>query len=68
MKRDLFVKLKEGMDVLAAEREGKATLPQLKAGKPEPVEVNSSPEPCRCQTTSNATPQQKSRLKGGFVF
>ena len=44
MKRDLFAELKEGMYALAAEREGKATLPKLKAGKPEPVEVNSSPE------------------------
>jgi putative transcriptional regulator len=32
MKRDLFAELKEGMDALAAEREGKATLPKTQGG------------------------------------
>ncbi|WP_439894212.1 helix-turn-helix domain-containing protein (plasmid) [Ralstonia sp. 25C] len=40
MKRNLFAELKEGMDALAAEREGKTTLRKIKVRAPEPVNVS----------------------------
>lgn len=40
MKRNLFAEPKEGMDALAAEREGKATLRKVKVRAPEPVGVS----------------------------
>ena len=40
MNRDLFADLKEGMDALAAEREGKMTLRKIKVRAPEPVNVS----------------------------
>ncbi|MHA6896579.1 helix-turn-helix domain-containing protein [Ralstonia pseudosolanacearum] len=39
MKRNLFAELKEGMDALAAEREGKMTLRKAKVRVPQPVDV-----------------------------
>ncbi|CAJ0687474.1 hypothetical protein [Ralstonia holmesii] len=44
MKRNLFAELKEGMDALAAEREGKVTPREAKARAPEPVDVSADPE------------------------
>ena len=44
MKRNLFAELKEGMDALAAEREGKVTLREAKARAPEPLDENDDPE------------------------
>jgi putative transcriptional regulator len=42
MKRNLFAELKEGMDALAAEREGKVTLRKVHVEVPDQVQV--SPE------------------------
>ncbi|CBJ39750.1 Putative transcriptional regulator protein (plasmid) [Ralstonia solanacearum CMR15] len=39
MKRNLFAELKEGMDALAAEREGKMTLRKVKVRVLQPVDV-----------------------------
>nr|CUV30430.1 Antitoxin igA-2 [Ralstonia solanacearum] len=39
MKRNLFAELKEGMDALAAEREGKMTLRKVKVRVLQPLDV-----------------------------
>ncbi|SAL10068.1 XRE family transcriptional regulator [Caballeronia arvi] len=39
-KRNLFSELSEGLDALAAEREGKVTLRKVSVEAPEPVEVS----------------------------
>ncbi|SAK94696.1 XRE family transcriptional regulator [Caballeronia catudaia] len=39
-KRNLFSELSEGLDALAAEREGKVTLRRISVEAPEPVEVS----------------------------
>jgi len=44
MKRNLFAELKEGMNVLAAEREAKVTPREAKARAPEPMDVSADPE------------------------
>lgn len=40
MKRNLFAELKEGMDALASEREGKVTLRKVRVEIPDEVQVS----------------------------
>jgi putative transcriptional regulator len=63
MKRNLFAELKEGMEALAAEREGKVTLRRVRVEVPDSVQVSADEIKAVRESTHSSQAVMAARLR-----
>jgi putative transcriptional regulator len=63
MKRNLFAELQEGMEALAAERQGKLTLRKVRVEAPDPVQVSADEIKAVREATHSSQAVMAARLR-----